>query len=143
MPMQWMNEFLGAAKQKMAQFNNTTFRDATLAVCALVAASDGEVEKEEKSKVAALIGKNELLSCFVATDLRDIFVDFCDKAADEFARMDLVNMVRKLKGSDAQADTAMRIAVIIANADGDFEPQEKRVIGELCGVLGLSASSYV
>lgn len=143
MPIQWLSDFVGAAKSQMAQYNNSTFRNATMAVCALVAASDGQIEKEEKSKVANLIGKNELLQCFNATELRDLFLQYCEEAVDEFTRLELVNHVRKLRGNAAQADTAMRIACIIANADGDFEEEEKKVVRELCGVLALSSSEYL
>ena len=138
-----MTDFAARAKNTVAKFNNSTFRNATLATCALVAASDGEVEKEEKSKVAGLIGRNEALQCFNATELRDLFLQYCDDAKDDFARIDLVNQVRKLKGNEEQADTAMKIAIIIAKADGEFEEPEKRVIAELCGVLGLTSSNYV
>lgn len=140
--MQWLKNFTEQAKGKLAQFNNNGFKNAVMAVCALVAAADGSVEPEERSKVAALIAKNELLSVFNPGELRDIFLAMCDKAGDEFERIDLLNHVRKLGSNAEQADTALKIALIIANSDGDFAESEKKVVREICGVLKLPMADY-
>ncbi len=140
--MQWLKDFAASAKTAVAQYNNTNFKNATMAVCALIAAADGTVSSDEKSKVANLIGKNEMLSVFQASDLKTIFLEGCTKAEDDFARLDLLSAVRKLKGNDDQADLALKIALIIANSDGDFSDAEKRVVKELCGVLGLDVANY-
>lgn len=139
---QWFNDFYASASTRIAQFNNSTFKDAAMATCALIAAADGSISAEEKKKVAGLIGNNELLKVFNATELRDSFLRFADMAVDDFARLDLLNAVRKLKGNEAQADTALKIALIIANADGTFSEAEKKVVAELCGVLGVPSAPY-
>jgi tellurite resistance protein TerB len=141
--MQWLQDFMSTAKTKVAQFNNSTFKNAAMATCALIAAADGSVSPEERKKVAGLIAHNELLSPFNATELRDLFLGYCDQATDDFSRIDLLNVVRKLKGNDAQTDTALKVALIIANSDGDFAESEKKVVAELCGVLGVPTSNYL
>ncbi len=140
--LQFFKDLQSTAATTLAKYNNSTFKDGLMGVCALVAAADGEVEKEEKSKVAALIQKNEMLSVFNGTELRDTFLKFADQAGDEFSRLDVLNVVRKLKSNPGQADTALKIGLIIANADGEFEPQEKKVVAELCTMLGLLPSDY-
>jgi len=140
--MQWLKDFQAKATTMVAQFNNATFKNATMAVCALMAAADGTVSKDERSKVAKLIVGNQMLSVFQPTDLRDTFEEYCVKAEDEFSRLDLLQVVRKLKGNESQADTALKVALIIANADGTFDDSEKKVLVELCGVLGLSSANY-
>lgn len=35
------------------------------------------------------------------------------------------------------------IALAIANADGEFEDAEKKVVGEICRELGLNAANYI
>ena len=140
---QWFSDFSETAKTKLSQWNNATFKDGCMATCALIAAADGHVDASERSKVAKLIAQNELLQPFGGEELRKTFEAFCDKAGDEFARLDLLNVVRKLKPNEGQADTAIKIALIIANADGDFDDKEKVVVKELCGVLGLPAAEYL
>lgn len=141
--MSWFDDFVATAKSKVAQFNNANFKNAAMAVCALIAAADGTIDASEKKKVAALISKNEMLSVFSGAELGQLFNGFCDKATDDFSRLDLLNLVRKLKGHDDQADTALRVALVIANADGVFSDDEKKVVSELCQVLGLASSAYV
>ena len=142
MGFQWFNDFAAKAKGQLAKLNNATFKDAAMSACALIAAADGTIEPGEKKKVANLIGTNDLLSVFDPQQLKQTFEVFCDKATDDFSRLDLLNNVRKLKGNNDQADYALKIALVIANADGEFEDVEKVVVKELCAVLGLPGSTY-
>jgi tellurite resistance protein TerB len=143
MSMSWLQNFADQAKTKLAQFNNATFKNAAMATCALVAAADGSIDPEEKKKVAALIQKNEMLQAFNAGELRDLFLSYCDKATDDFDRIDLFSEVRKLKSNPEQAEYAVKVALIIANADGVFDDDEKATVTEICKTLGLPASEYV
>lgn len=139
----WLSEFKASATTSLAKFNNATFKNAAMATCALVAAADGKCDANERSKVAQLIQKNELLQVFGGAECRDLFERYVDKAADEFARIDVVNAVGKLKGNDEQSETCLKVALIIANADGTFDEAEKKVVAELCGRLGIVASRFV
>ncbi|MBY0550631.1 MAG: TerB family tellurite resistance protein [Candidatus Obscuribacterales bacterium] len=143
MAFTWFNDLTSSLKTGYAQFNNKNFKNAAMATCALVAAADGTIDPSEKTKVAALIAKNELLQAFKATELRDQFLAYCDDATDEFARLDLLNVVAKLRAYPDQADTAVKIALIIANADGNFSDDEKVVVKEICQKLGLPFANYV
>ncbi len=140
---QWMKDFQASAATKLAQFNNATFKNAAMATCALISCADGKASSEEKSKVAGLIQKNEMLQVFGATELRDLFNGYCDKASDEFERIYLMNVVGKIKGNEEQCDTCLRVALIIASADGNCDANEKRVIAEICGRLGVPSEKYV
>ena len=143
MAVNWFNSFAATAKTKLAQFNNSTFKTAIMSACALVAAADGDVEPQERTKVANLIQNHDLLQAFDPSELVGLFRGYCDKAVDEFARLDLVSNVRKLSGNADQADMALKVSLIIANADGDFEDSEKRVVGELCKALNLPVADYL
>ena len=143
MAFKWLSDLQAQASSQWSKFNNSTFKNAAMATCALIAAADGEIEKEEKSKVARLIASNDMLQVFGAAELRDLFLSYADKAGDEFTRIDLINLVRKLKGNEEQSTTCLKIALIIANADGDYEPSEKKVVEELCKTLGIPTADYV
>ncbi len=143
MGWQWLNDFKAGAAKRFGQIKNNTFKEASMATCALIAAADGNVDASEKTKVAGLIAKSELLQCFDGSDLKTLFLANCDKAVDEFTRIDLLRLVGKLKGNFEQADVCLKVALIIANADGDFSEPEKKVVKELCGVLGLPSGDYL
>lgn len=140
--MQWFKDFQNSAATTLARFNNATFKNAAMATCALIATADGQATADEKSKVAALIQKNEMLQVFGATELRDLFLEYVAKAGDEFERIDVMNVVGKIKGNDEQCHTCLKVALIIASADGNVDPKESRAIAEICGRLGVPAADY-
>jgi len=143
MAFDWFNNLANDLTTKFKQLNNSTFKKGAMATCALVAAADGKIDPSEKTKVAQLIAKNEMLQVFNAGELRDLFLDYCGKAEDEFDRIDLFALVRKLKGNADQATYAVKVALIIANADGVFDDDEKAVVTEICQTLGIPAADYV
>lgn len=142
MPFKWLQDFQASAKTKLAQFNNAQFKKAAMATCALIAAADGEIEAEEKKKVANLIQKNDLLQVFNAAELRDLFLEYAEQASDDFDKIDLLGYIGKLKGNEEQSIMCVRIGLVIANADGEFEDSEKKVVAEICKSLGLNAAEY-
>ena len=143
MALNWFKSVAGDLQTKFAQLNNAAFKNAAMATCALVAAADGTIAPEEKKKVAALIQKNEMLQAFNAGELRDLFLSYCDKAEDDFDRIDLFAIIRKVKGNVDQSTYAVKVALIIANADGVFDDDEKAVVTEICQTLGVPAADYV
>lgn len=142
MPFAWFDDFTKNANTRIAKYKNAGFRGAAMGVCALIAAADGTVAPEEKSKVAALIQKNNMLQVFPAAEMRDEFLRYCDMACDEFERLDVLNIVAKVKSNAEQADTVVKIGLIIANADGDFSEDEQKVVQEICRKLGLKPADY-
>lgn len=128
---------------KVKQFNNSTFSDATMATCAYIASADGTVDASERKKVIGCIGGLEALNCFKAEDLGNKFNGYCDKAGNEFSKLDVLKAVGKAKSNPAQADTCLRVALIVANADGVFDDKEKVAVKELTQVLGLKYEDYV
>src|SRR3546814_5028767 len=54
-------EMNGQLKTKTSQFQNKEFKNASMAMCALIAAADGSIDPSERQKTAALIMSNESL----------------------------------------------------------------------------------
>jgi tellurite resistance protein TerB len=133
---------LNGIKEAAQRYTNLDFRNAILATCALVAAADGTIQDEEKAKVKKLIMGNEALSHFKAADLGAQFESYVEKALDEFAALDLERVLGKLRGKADEADMCVKIGLIIANADGVFEPSEKKVMVDIIKKLGLQPADY-
>ncbi len=133
-----LNSIKGAA----AKYKSIDFRDAILAICALVAAADGSIATQERDKVKRLIMSNEALGHFVPSDLGKQFEAYIPKALDEFGALDLEKIVGKLKGKGDEADMAVKIALIIANSDGEFADSEKKVVTAIIKKLGLIPADY-
>jgi tellurite resistance protein TerB len=133
---------LSSVKEAAARYTNLEFRDGVLAICAMVAAADGIIQQEEKDKVKKLIMGNEALSHFTPSKLGAQFEEYVTKAMDEFSVLDLEKVVGKLRGTGDQADMAVKIGLIIANADGVFEPSEKTRMIVIIKKLGLQPADY-
>lgn len=150
--MSWLNKLRSSAndavaglKTKAAQFNNATFRDATMAICALVATADGRVDDAEKQAIANCITSLDALKVFAPADLIAKFNEYCDAINKDaiFGKMNVMGAVGKIKGKGEQPDTAVQIALAVANSDGDFAASEKARVVEICRSLGLDGAAYV
>ena len=129
---------------QVKQFKNKNFADATMAVCALVAAADGSIDASERKKTASFISSNDTLSIFDVSQLQKTFKDYCDKLTTDFdfGKIDLLQVIAKLKKAQPQARAAIQVGIIIGNADGDFDDDEKTIVREICHSLNIDPSEF-
>ncbi|MFK0288968.1 tellurite resistance TerB family protein [Streptomyces sp. NPDC090442] len=129
---------------KKNDLKSGAFRDASMAMCALVAAADGVVDPTERRRVAQLIATNEVLQNFPAEDLRVRFEGCLDKlAADfDFGKVALMQEIGKVKKKPVEARAVLQIGVVIGGADGDFDPTERAVVREVCFALGIPPAEF-
>ncbi|ATL25460.1 tellurite resistance TerB family protein [Streptomyces formicae] len=133
--------------QLMAKKNDLksgAFRDASMAMCALVAAADGTVDASERQRVAQLIGTNEVLQNFAADDLQRRFNEYVDKLTADFAfgKVSVLQEVAKAKKKPAEARAVIQIGIVIGGADGDFDKDEQAVVREACFALDLPPHEF-
>ncbi|MEU5609029.1 TerB family tellurite resistance protein [Streptomyces sparsogenes] len=129
---------------KKNDLKSGAFRDASMAMCALVAAADGSVDPSERQRVAQLIATNEVLQNFPADDLRRRFNDNLDKiTADfDFGKVSLLQEVAKAKKKPAEARAVIQIGIVIGGADGHFDKTEQAVVREACFALELPPAEF-
>jgi tellurite resistance protein TerB len=129
---------------KAGQFKNKDFANGSMAMCALIAASDGSIDKQERSKVAALISSNDVLSIFPAAELRERFDHYCDKLSSDydFGKVEAIQAVGKLKSKEDQARAVIQIGIIIGGADGDFDMDERAAVRAGCNAVGISPAEF-
>ena len=129
---------------QVKQYKNKNFADATMAACALVAAADGNVDANERRKVTGFISSNDTLAVFDINELQKTFNAYCDKlSADfDFGKIDLLQVISKLKKDPAQARAAIQIAVIIGYADGNFDDDEKEIVRKMCRALEIDQAEF-
>lgn len=131
-------------KTKAGQFRNKDFANGAVAMCALIAAADGSIDSSERSKVAALITSNDVLSVFPASELRDKFDQYCNKlSADfDFGKLEAVQAIAKLKPKQDQARAVIQIGIIIGGADGDFDGHERAAVRDACFAVGINPQEF-
>ena len=129
---------------KKNDLKSGAFRDASMAMCALVAAADGTVDASERQRVAQLISTNEVLQNFPADDLRRRFEENLDKLTADFAfgKVGILQEIAKAKKKPAEARAVVQIGIVIGGADGDFDKDERAVVREACYALDLPPHEF-
>ncbi|MER5756110.1 TerB family tellurite resistance protein [Streptomyces sp. NPDC002088] len=129
---------------KKNDLKSGAFRDASMAMCALVAAADGTIDPAERQRVAQLIATNEVLQNFDATDLQRRFDDNLNKLTADFAfgKVSVLQEIAKAKKKPAEARAVIQIGIVIGGADGDFDKTEQAVVREACFTLDLPPHEF-
>ncbi|WP_411093436.1 tellurite resistance TerB family protein [Streptomyces sp. 049-1] len=129
---------------KKNDLKSGAFRDASMAMCALVAAADGTVDPSERQRVAQLISANEVLQNFPADDLRRRFEENLDKLTADFAfgKVGILQKIAKAGKKPAEARAVVQIGIVIGGADGDFDKEERAVVREACYALDLPPHEF-
>ncbi|MFK0117477.1 tellurite resistance TerB family protein [Streptomyces sp. NPDC090994] len=139
---------------KKNDLKSGAFRDASMAMCALVAAAGGTsrafgsgggtVDPAERQRVAQLIATNDVLQNFPADDLRRRFEQNLDKLTADFAfgKVSVLQEIAKAKKKPAEARAVVQIGIVIGGADGDFDKDEQAVVREACYALDLPPHEF-
>ncbi|MET8861185.1 TerB family tellurite resistance protein [Streptomyces sp. NPDC004579] len=129
---------------KKNDLKSGAFRDASMAMCALVAAADGSIDPSERQRVAQLIATNEVLQNFDAVDLQRRFDDNLNKLTADFAlgKVSVLQEIAKAKKKPAEARAVIQIGIVIGGADGDFDKTEQAVVREACFTLDLPPHEF-
>ncbi|MGY5059864.1 tellurite resistance TerB family protein [Streptomyces sp. 900105755] len=129
---------------KKNDLKSGAFRDASMAMCALVAAADGTIDPAERQRVAQLIATNEVLQNFPADDLRRRFEENLNKLTADFAfgKVSVLQEVAKAKKKPAEARAVIQIGIVIGGADGDFDKTEQAVVREACYTLDVPPHEF-
>ncbi|MDT0320836.1 tellurite resistance TerB family protein [Streptomyces millisiae] len=142
------SQLLGVFKTQLAsmktELKSGGYRDASMAICALVAAADGTVDAAERQRVESLIVSNEVLQNFPADTLRQRFNKHVDQLVSnpQFGRGAVLEEIAKVAKKPMEARAVIQTGMVIAGADGYFAQAELAVLREACGVLNLSPTEF-
>jgi tellurite resistance protein TerB len=139
-----MTDMSAQAKTQAGKFKNKDFANASMAMCALIAAADGTVDPEERRKTAGFIGSNDVLSVFPASELQERFTHYTGKleADYDFGKVEAIQAISKLKSKPDAGRAVIQVGIIIGGADGDFDANEKLAVKEACNAAGIAPSEF-
>ena len=129
---------------KKNDLKSGSFRDASMAMCALVAAADGSIDPSERQRVASLIASNEVLRNFEAGDLQTRFNDYCAKLTTDFdfGKVSVLQTIGRTGKKPVEARAVIQIGIVIGGADGNFDKTEQGVVREACYAVGIAPSEF-
>ncbi|MEW1872928.1 MULTISPECIES: tellurite resistance TerB family protein [Streptomyces] len=141
---QLMGLFKSQLASAKAELKSGAYRDASMAMCALVAAADGRVDPAERQRVEELIASNEVLQNFPADQLRKRFNEHVDRLTADFelGRAKALEDIAKAAKKPVEARAVVQTGLVVAGADGSFEPAEQYAVRDACSALGLSPTEF-
>jgi len=132
---------LGSIK---AELKSGAYRDASMAMCALVAAADGQVDASEMQQMESMILTNEVLQNFPPEQLRTRFHKHVEQLTRNFAqgKSEALQDIAKAAKKPTEARAVVQTGIVIAGADGHFSQAEQMVLREACAALNLNPAEF-
>lgn len=126
------------------ELKSGAYRDASMAMCALVAAADGNVEPAERQHVESLILNNDVLQNFPSEQLRQRFNKHVDQMSFNFqqGKAEALQEIAKAAKKPTEARAVVQTGFVVAGADGYIAPAEEQVLREACSVLNLPTQEF-
>lgn len=134
----------GGAKKLQGK---TDLLEGICAMCALVAAADGEIEDSEVGAALEALTSHTLIgAAFGSSEIERAFDAQLKRANGGHAgKLALKREIEEMKAKNAsdELEMAFMIALDVSLSDGEMEPEERVVLEDLGKRLGLSLSSYL
>ncbi|MEU9861273.1 tellurite resistance TerB family protein [Streptomyces sp. NPDC047971] len=141
-------QLVGVLKTQLAslktELKSGAYRDASMAMCALVAAADGSVDPVERQHVESLILQNDVLRNFPPDQLRQRFNKHVDQLTYNFqqGRQEALQEIAKAAKKPVEAKAVVQTGFVVAGADGYIAPAEEQVLRDACATLGVSPQEF-
>ncbi|MEU9699620.1 TerB family tellurite resistance protein [Streptomyces sp. NPDC047981] len=141
-------QLVGVLKTQLAslktELKSGAYRDASMAMCALVAAADGSVDPAERQHVESLILQNDVLRNFPPDQLRQRFNKHVDQLTYNFqqGKAEALQEIAKAAKKPVEAKAVVQTGFVVAGADGYVAPAEEQVLREACAALGVSPQEF-
>ncbi len=136
---------LEALRQGMGRHQRRAFWEATIAVCALVAAPEGRVSFATRVRIDHILDSLPDLKNFDANE----FVELFDRFVEEFqvsprkARARALEVARKGADDIDEAELLVRIALAVADTGAEADQFDRVPVEALCSALGVDRKSVL
>lgn len=130
-------------KQSLAKVENRDLMQAIVGGAMLVAYADGECEESELSKLDKTINALPELQHF-GSEISETINMFRQQFEVGFriGRQKALKEIADLKVSPDEKMLCFNVMVTIAEADGEIEPEEKKVLMDVASTLGINLRDY-
>lgn len=133
-----------AAKITLHKVENRDLMEAIVAGAVLVAFADGDCSSDELEKLQGIIESNDNLAHFgseIGTTI-DKYSSMYESGA-RLAKVKLMKELKDVSADEQQKEEAFIIAIEIADADGEIDEDEMKVIRDIGKAYGLNPDNYI
>lgn len=120
------------------------FRDAMVAMCALVATVDGRIDPALRMRILQLGGSDVALYGFSAAELRNLFEDNCARLIMDpgFGHAYVMQRIAAATGHPEEARVVLRIGLYITDTGAERSAHAGTALAEACRVLHLDPREF-
>lgn len=146
--LNWLKDKTSTARAaitaEVSKFKNREFMQGVIAGCALMANADGNVSSDEKQKMMAYVGSSDELKHFKTSDVIAYFTETLGKFEFDHAlgEAEALKVIGRLRGNEEQARMLVRVVIVLAGADGNFDAKERACAARICTELGLDPNQF-
>ncbi|HEO9810810.1 TPA: tellurite resistance TerB family protein [Klebsiella variicola] len=132
------------AAAEIKKFEKRDLAQAVINAAWLVAYADGECSNVEKASVDQVLRANPVLGAFTSEiqGISQTIIAQLD-ANYKVGRLAAYREIEDCKGDQREAEDVLVTAIAIAEADGDIQEAEKKVLEEIANRLGLRLETYL
>ena len=132
-----------AVKNEMKKMEKRDLMQAVVASAVLVAFADGELEDSEVKALHDVIEAQPPLSSF-GDELSKTIDSYIGtmKASKHLGKIKLMREIEDVKASPSEVEEVFAVVVTIAEADGQIEDAEAKVLTEIGRKLGVNLKDY-
>lgn len=126
-------------REHLARQRNRPFLEGTMAACALVAMTDGEVSLAEQVRVDQILQTLDELKVFDPHEGVDIFRTFCETLLDnpKQGHAQAMDAIAKVSEDMEAGALLLRICLAVSEADGDVSLADQIEIVSICSRFGI------
>ncbi len=132
------------AVSDIKKFEKRDLAQAVVNAAYLVAYADGECEASEKAKIEQVLRNQPALAAFTS-EINSISATIVGQLDTNFkiGRRAALREIEDVKHDTREAEDVLDVAVAIAEADGEVEPEERKVLEEIANALGLRLENHL
>ena len=130
-------------KVGLKKIENRDLMEAIVGGSLLVAAADGSISDEELVSLDKQVSSNDALAHFGAEI--GITINRFEKQLDtgfRIGKMKILREIEDIKSNPADAEEVFVNMITIAEADGEIDADEMKILKEVGGKLGIRLSEY-
>lgn len=133
-----------ALRKEISRFKNKDFMRSCIAVGTYIAYADGNVSSEEKQKLIKYFEISDALKVFSTNEVIEEFKAIAEKFEFDFdiGKSEALKVIGKIRSKQDEARAAIRLGVMIAKSDNNFDDSEKQALMDVCHELNIKPEEF-
>jgi tellurite resistance protein TerB len=150
--MSFLASIRGAAKSaqnalegEFSRLTNKGALDAMVGASVMIAAADGNISGDEKTKLLGYLKNSALTKAYSTDQVIKAFTDHAERFDfdKDVGESEALRIISKQRGDVDTARAIARLCIMIASADGNFDDSERRAATKIINELGLNPSEFL